>query len=191
MPTFADAWWWRVGCVLALESVRAVYLVIVLYSPAAKPPFLRKPPRPPPKGEPDRRPGRGGPAPADEAPGRTTAPGRSAGRANRRAAQTAQGTTEEGPPAQRSEAGGPGRSRRRTQQNDLVLLGWCPSNPTRTFVLLGIEAVLPGPLQTSRKTLRGKVRAICLDTCTLNYSTLYVRSINYSAIFFQFPEKIY
>lgn len=111
----------------------------LLYSPAAKPPFLRKPPRPPPKGEPDRRPGRGGPAPADEAPGRTTAPGRSAGRANRRAARTAQGTTEEGPPAQRSEAGGPGRSRRRTQQNDLVLLGWCPSNPTRTFVLLGIE----------------------------------------------------
>lgn len=41
MPTFADAWWWRVGCVLALESVRAVRLFIVLYSPAAKPPTLR------------------------------------------------------------------------------------------------------------------------------------------------------
>lgn len=139
MPTTANARRVGVGCVLAwcCFPVGAVIIVCfnasgeAAFSPEATAPAAQRRARP--------QAGAGGAAPADEAPGRTTAPGRSAGRANRRAARTAQGTTEEGPPAQRSEAGGPGRSRRRTQQNDLVLLGWCPSNPTRTFVLLGIE----------------------------------------------------
>lgn len=106
----------------------------LLYSPAAKPLFLRKPPRPPPKGEPDRRPGRGGPAPADEAPGRTTAPGRSAGRANRRAARTAQGTTEEGPPAQTS--GDAGAARRKATAEPTP-------NPTKRLSFVGLVSFQP------------------------------------------------
>lgn len=37
----------------------------------------------------------------------------------------------------------------------------------------------------------GGFPAICLDTSTCNYSTLYVRRHNYSASFFQFDRKIY
>lgn len=136
----------------------------LLYSPAAKPPFLRKPPRPPPKGEPDRRPGRGGPAPADEAPGRTTAPGRSAGRANRRAARTAQGTTEEGPPAQTSGDAGAARRKATAEPTPnstkrLSFVGLVPFQPNKNFRFVGYRATAL-PAQTNFRKKFGKVEML-------------------------------
>lgn len=148
MPTTANAWRWAPACVLAwfLEPLGiADHRAFMTCGDAAFPqegtaPAAQRRTRP-------QAGAGGGPAPADEAPGRTTAPGRSEGRASRRAARPAQGTPEEGPPAQRSEAGGPGRSQRRTQQNDLVLLGWCPFQPNKNFRFVGYRAAaLQGPL---------------------------------------------
>lgn len=96
-------------------------------------------------------------------------------------------------------AEGPPPSQRRTQQNGPVLLSGAQARSAehtqqqQPFCWVSSHRI-SGKLRGSESAQAGRSEgapAICLDTRTCNLRSIYVRSNNLRASFFQFPENIY